>query len=251
MFMRLREEIDAVRARDPAARSSIEVLLCYPGVHALILHRLAHRLWCSGWTTVARGVSNLARFLTGIEIHPGAVIGQRVFIDHGMGVVIGETASVGDDCTIYQGVTLGGTALNRGKRHPTLGSGVVVGAGAKVLGPFTVGAGARIGSNSVVLKAVEAGVTVAGVPARVVVQPDGTPVSSHREPSAFSAYAIEQGVDDPLSVALHRLIDRVAQQDRQIAALQEALRRAGLTLEPDEAHPASGFDAPTLNRLVD
>ncbi|MEN9773839.1 MAG: Serine O-acetyltransferase [Pseudomonadota bacterium] len=251
MFSRLRVEIDAVRARDPAARSSIEVLLCYPGVHALILHRLAHRLWCSGWSTVARVVSNLARFMTGIEIHPGAVIGQRVFIDHGMGVVIGETASVGDDCTIYQGVTLGGTALNRGKRHPTLEPGVVVGAGAKVLGPFTVGAGARIGSNSVVLKAVDSGVTVAGVPARIVVQPDGAATSSNRERSAFSAYAIEHGVDDPLSVALHQLIDRVAQQDRQIAALHAALKRAGWALDPDDVHASPGFDAPTLNRLVD
>lgn len=155
MFERLRDDIAAVRERDPAARSTLEVCLCYPGIHALVLHRLANRLWRVRWTTAARSVSHLSRFLTGIEIHPGATIGRRVFIDHGMGVVIGETAEIGDDCTIYQGVTLGGTSLVRGsKRHPTLAPGVVVGAGAKVLGPFTVGEGARIGSNSVVVKEV-------------------------------------------------------------------------------------------------
>ncbi len=162
MFERLREHIATIRAKDPAARSSLEVLLCYPGLHAVLVHRLAHYLWQAGLVTPARAVSHIGRFLTGIEIHPGARIGKRVFIDHGMGVVIGETAEVGDDCTIYQGVTLGGTSLNGGKRHPTLEAGVVVGAGAQVLGPFTVGAGARIGSNSVVVKAVPAGATAIG-----------------------------------------------------------------------------------------
>lgn len=251
MLSRLMEDVTAVRTRDPAARSSLEVLLCYPGVHALACHRVAHWFWRRRWTTLARLVSNLARFITGIEIHPGAMIGRRVFIDHGMGVVIGETAEVGDDCTIYQGVTLGGTSLHQGKRHPTLAAEVVVGAGAKVLGPFTVGAGARIGSNSVVLKPVEAGVTVAGIPARVVVAHDHAQGTSDRQHSGFSAYAIAQGTDDALSVALHRLIDRVAQQDRQIVALQEALSRAGICLEPDAARPTDGFDAPSLNRLVD
>jgi serine O-acetyltransferase len=251
MLSRLREDVTAVRSRDPAARSSLEVLLCYPGVHALALHRVANRLWRAGWTTVARLVSNLARFLTGIEIHPGAVLGRRVFIDHGMGVVIGETATVGDDCTIYQGVTLGGTSLNKGKRHPSLEAGVVVGAGAKVLGPFTVGAGARIGSNSVVLKPVDPGATVAGIPARVVVRQDDLRAPFGLEHGAFSAYAVAQGAGDPLSVALHRLIDRVAQQDRQITALQRALARAGISLEPGDDKPSEGFDAPTLNRLVD
>lgn len=170
MFERLREDVAAVLEKDPAARSRLEVLLCYPGVHALVLHRMAHALWGAGLRTLARVVSQCGRMLTGIEIHPGATIGRRVFIDHGMGVVIGETAEVGDDCTIYQGVTLGGVSLHEGKRHPTLEKGVVVGAGAKVLGPFTVGAGARIGSNSVLVKAVPAGATAVGIPARVIVE---------------------------------------------------------------------------------
>jgi serine O-acetyltransferase len=158
MFTRLREDIASIRARDPAARSAWEVLTCYPGLHAIVLHRIAHACWLAGRRWLARWISQFARFLTGIEIHPGAQIGRRVFIDHGMGVVIGETAEVGDDCTIYQGVTLGGTMLTRGaKRHPTLGRGVIVGAGAKVLGSFTVGAEAKIGSNAVVVKPVPEG----------------------------------------------------------------------------------------------
>ncbi|HYF60829.1 MAG TPA: serine O-acetyltransferase, partial [Burkholderiaceae bacterium] len=203
MLARLREDIAAVRERDPAARSQLEVVLCYPGVHALALHRVAHRLWRSGLRTPARFVSHVARFLTGIEIHPGATIGRRVFIDHGMGVVVGETAEIGDDCTIYQGVTLGGTSLARGaKRHPTLEAGVVIGAGAKVLGGFTVGAGARVGSNSVVVKTVPPGATAVGIPARIV----GDGVEARREAQAnrmgFSAYGLVQGADDPLSIAL-------------------------------------------------
>src|SRR5690348_17685023 len=154
MFERLREDIATIRQRDPAARSAWEVLTCYPGLHAIVMHRLAHACWRSHWRWTARFVSQVARFLTGIEIHPGATIGRRVFIDHGMGVVIGETAEVGDDCTLYHGVTLGGVSWNKGKRHPTLGKGVVIGAGAKILGPFIVGDGAKVGSNSVVVKAV-------------------------------------------------------------------------------------------------
>ena len=165
MFKRLSEDIAAIRERDPAARSAWEVLTCYPGFHAIVLHRLAHACWRGQWRWLARFVSQIARFLTGIEIHPGATVGRRVFIDHGMGVVIGETAEIGDDCTIYQGVTLGGTSLARGaKRHPTLGRGVIVGAGAKVLGGFTVGEGAKIGSNAVVVKPVPAGGTAVGNP---------------------------------------------------------------------------------------
>src|SRR6059058_3196168 len=169
MFERLREDIACIRERDPAARSTWEVLTCYPGLHAIVLHR--HAAWWrrQGFHWMARWVSHLARFFTGIEIHTGATIGRRVFIDHGMGVVIGETAEVGDDCTIYQGVTLGGTSLARGaKRHPTLGRGVIVGANSQVLGGFTVGDGARVGSNAVVLKAVPAGATAIGNPARVL-----------------------------------------------------------------------------------
>ncbi|NTV11905.1 MAG: serine O-acetyltransferase, partial [Zoogloea sp.] len=169
MFSRLREDVASVLERDPAARSAWEVLTCYPGVHALIMHRMAHVAWKARMFWLGRFISHLGRMLTGIEIHPGATIGRRVFIDHGMGVVIGETAEVGDDCTIYQGVTLGGTSLYRGtKRHPTLGRGVVVGAGAKVLGGFTVGDGAKVGSNAVVVKPVPEGATAVGNPARIV-----------------------------------------------------------------------------------
>jgi serine O-acetyltransferase len=251
MFARIREDIAAVRERDPAARSGIEVLLCYPGVHALVWHRLSGGLWRSGFRTLARFVSHIGRFSTGIEIHPGATIGRRVFIDHGMGVVIGETAEVGDDCTIYQGVTLGGTSLHRGtKRHPTLESGVVVGAGAKVLGGFTVGAGARIGSNSVVVKTVPPGATAVGIPARII----SDDVDQRREAQAnrmgFSAYAITQGADDPLSIALHQLIDHVAEQDRRIDQLVAALGRVGAA-PPAGSCDGVPLDAGRLSRLVD
>src|SRR5512144_2179834 len=168
MFARLREDIAVVFDRDPAARTRWEVLTCYPGLHALMWHRLNHSLWRAGWRWLARFVAHLARFLTGIEIHPGATIGRRFFIDHGMGVVIGETAGIGDDVTLYHGVTLGGTSWNKGKRHPTLENGVVIGAGAKVLGPITIAAGAKVGSNAVVTKAVPAGATAVGNPARII-----------------------------------------------------------------------------------
>jgi serine O-acetyltransferase len=249
MFERLNEDVSVVRERDPAARSRLEVLLCYPGVHALGMHRVAHRLWKAGLSTPARFVSHLGRMFTGIEIHPGATIGRRVFIDHGMGVVIGETAEVGDDCTIYQGVTLGGTSLTRGaKRHPTLEAGVVIGAGAKVLGGFTVGAGARVGSNSVVVKTVPPGATAVGIPARII----GDDLDQRREVQAnkmgFSAYAVTQGTDDPLSVALHQLIDHVAEQDRRIDRLVAALEQAGMC--PQGCEPAP-LDATRLSRMVD
>ena len=168
MFNQLKEDINSVFDRDPAARNWFEVLTCYPGLHALLMHRVNHKLWVWGFRWLARWLSLIARWVTGIEIHPGAVIGRRFFIDHGLGVVIGETAEIGNDVTIYQGVTLGGTSWLKGKRHPTLEDGVIVGAGAKVLGPFTVHAGARIGSNAVVTKEVAAGATVVGVPGRVI-----------------------------------------------------------------------------------
>ncbi len=168
MFARLREDIAVVFERDPAARTRWEVLTCYPGLHALVWHRtVSNRLWRAGWRWLARWLAHWGRWLTGIEIHPGATIGRRVFIDHGMGVVIGETAEIGDDCTLYHGVTLGGTSWNEGKRHPTLGKGVVIGAGAKVLGPILVGDGAKIGSNAVVVRDVPAGATAVGIPARI------------------------------------------------------------------------------------
>jgi len=246
IFERLREDIANVKEKDPAARSALEVLLCYPGLHALFIHRIAHLCWKAGLTVLARWLSHLARFLTGIEIHPGATVGRRVFIDHGMGVVVGETAEIGDDCTIYQGVTLGGTALNRAKRHPTLERGVVVGAGAKVLGPFTVGAGARIGSNSVVVKAVPPGATAVGIPARVIVEEDDKRREEQAARMGFSAYAVTRSAgDDPLGMALNRLIDHVAEQDKRIDALQEQLRRA---LGPEGLR---GVSADELDRVVD
>ncbi|WP_404385060.1 serine O-acetyltransferase [Caenispirillum salinarum] len=170
MFARLKEDMDAILARDPAARSRLEVFLCYPGFHAIATHRVSHWLWGKGFRLTARFVSHLAKVFTGVEIHPGATIGRRVFIDHATGVVIGETAEVGNDVTLYQGVTLGGTSLHKGKRHPTLGDGVIVGSGAQILGPHTVGEGARIGANAVVLDEVPPGVTVVGIPARMVMR---------------------------------------------------------------------------------
>src|SRR4051812_34334452 len=198
MFDRTREDIRAIKERDPAARSAWEVMTLYPGFHAIQMQRVAHWFWVRGFRWIGRALSQWSRWLTGIEIHPGAVIGRRVFIDHGMGVVVGETAEIGDDCTIYQGVTLGGTSLARKKRHPTLEAGVVVGAGAKVLGPFTVGAGAKIGSNSVVLKAVPPGASAVGIPARIV---EAETVSRREEAAArigFTAYAISSDLDDPM-----------------------------------------------------
>lgn len=246
MFSRLREEIASVLQRDPAARSKLEVLTCYPGVHALALHRVAHRLWHADLRWAARVVSQFARWLTGIEIHPGAKIGRRVFIDHGMGVVVGETAEVGDDCTIYQGVTLGGTSLYRGvKRHPTLEAGVIVGAGAKVLGGFTVGAEAKIGSNAVVLKPVPAGATAVGNPAHVL---DKT--AAKVDKPDFSAYGVTRDLDDPIAKALHALLDHVADQDRRIAHLAKRLKEAGLCSDP-EADCQKPLDRDYLNRIVD
>lgn len=248
-FVRLREDIANILEKDPAARSAFEVLLCYPGVHALVMHRFANHFWRGGFFTLARWVSQLSRLLTGIEIHPGATIGHRVFIDHGMGVVIGETAEVGDDCTIYQGVTLGGTSLAQTKRHPTLERGVVVSAGAKVLGPFTVGADARIGSNAVVLKSVPPGATAVGIPARIVVKEEtkigGVPAALLR--TGFSAYGLTQGATDPLSTALRRLIDHVAEQDLQIARLQAALACIGAKVE----HDCQQLDVQSLTKIVD
>ena len=200
MFRRLREDIAMVLERDPAARSTFEVLTLYPGVHALALHRLAHGLWLANFKWSGLWVSQFARFLTGIEIHPGASMGRRVFIDHGMGVVIGETAEVGDDCTIYQGVTLGGTTLNKGKRHPTLGRFVTVSAGAKILGPFTIGDGAKVGANAVVLKEVPPGATVVGIPGRVVIKA-GDSARYPGERREFVPYGISDA-DDRVEPAL-------------------------------------------------
>jgi serine O-acetyltransferase len=258
MFARLREDIACILERDPAARSRWEVLTCYPGLHALVMHRWAHALWQRGLRWPARFVSHLARWLTGIEIHPGATIGRRVFIDHGMGLVIGETAEVGDECTLYHGVTLGGTSLEKGaKRHPTLGRGVIVSAGAKVLGGFTVGDGARVGSNAVLLQPVPAGATAVGIPARILHKS----ADADREVAAaklgFSAYGLTQG-DDPMAQALKGLIDHAGSHEQQIALLWQAIEKLSarsreLPLSdcvPQEAHTEASFDAERLNRLV-
>jgi len=249
MFDRLREDIACIRARDPAARSSWEVLTCYPGLHALWLHRIAHALWMRGLCWLARLASHLARWLTGVEIHPAARIGRRVFIDHGMGVVIGETAQIGDDCTIYHGATLGGTSLARGaKRHPTLGRGVIVGAGAKLLGGFCVGDGARIGSNAVVVKEVPAGATAVGNPARILHRDLDVQREAAANRMGFSAYGLSGEGDDPLTKALHGLIDYAAAQQREIERLKAALERSGIAI--DDLDPPA-VDPRQLNRLLD
>jgi len=217
MFTRIREDIACVFERDPAARSTWEVITCYPGFHALLIHRLAHRLWRMQLRWLARFVSHVSRFLTGIEIHPGAKVGRRVFIDHGMGVVIGETAELGDDCTLYHGVTLGGTSWNKGKRHPTLRQGVVIGAGAKVLGPVVVGEGAKIGSNAVVVKDVPAGATALGIPARVILDEQDKTREEKAAKLGFSAYAVSaKAEDDPLAKAVQGLLDHSVDMDKRI-----------------------------------
>ncbi|MFC5301360.1 serine O-acetyltransferase [Azospira restricta] len=250
MFARLREDIQSVFDRDPAARSAWEVLTCYPGVHAALAHRFTHWLWGHRLRWLARFVSNLARTLTGIEIHPGATIGRRFFIDHGMGVVIGETAVIGDDVTLYHGVTLGGTSWNKGKRHPTLGNGVVIGAGAKVLGPITIGDGAKVGSNAVVVKDVPPGTTAVGNPARII----DTEQAQKREEKAghlgFSAYALANGQDDPLAKAIHGLLDHAVETDRRIDVLLKKLEASGVSIE-DELATADKFDPKYLSKIVD
>ena len=241
MFNRLRADIRCILERDPAARNAWDVLTCYPGVHAVLLHRAAHACWTHGFKWLARFISNFGRWMTGIEIHPGAKVGDRVFFDHAMGVVVGETAEIGDGCTIYQGVTLGGTSLYKGvKRHPTLGKNVVVSAGAKVLGGFVVGDGAKIGSNAVVIKPVPAGATAVGIPARIIPSKAGESADVAAQTGKFSAYGITLE-DDPLSVALRGLAEHASSQEQQIALLWQALERvsAGGTVEVPEAS-ASG-----------
>lgn len=216
IFKRFRDDIETIMAHDPAARSRLEVVLAYPGFHAIVFHRLAHGAWRRGWYVLGRFVSHLGRFFTGIEIHPGATMGRRVFIDHGMGVVIGETAEVGDGVTLYQGVTLGGTSLEKGKRHPTLEEGVIVGAGAKILGPITIGAGARVGSNAVVLKDVPAGATVVGIPARQIGE-------ARAKPTEFCAYGSTGDIPDPVARALDSVCADVSALRARIAELERQL----------------------------
>ena len=236
IFKNLREDIETALRRDPAARSRIEVLLCYPGLHALLMHRLAHRWWRRGWFLAGRLLSHWARLLTGIEIHPGARLGRRVFIDHGMGVVIGETAEIGDDVTLYQGVTLGGTALAKGKRHPTIGNGVIIGSGAQILGSFRVGDGARIGANAVVLAAVADGATMVGIPARRVGGAAAT--AAHPAEDSFLPYGTPRG-EDPVSRTLAGLAEEVAALHRRLAEL-EGRRERRVLVDLDGAGDLDG-----------
>jgi serine O-acetyltransferase len=255
MFTRLRSDIQCILDRDPAARSTWEVLTCYPGLHALVLHRRAHWCWTHGLKWLGRFIAHVSRWITGIEIHPGAIIGERVFFDHAMGVVVGETAEIGDGCTIYQGVTLGGTSLYKGvKRHPTLGKNVVVGAGAKVLGGFEVGDGAKIGSNAVVIKPVPAGATAAGIPARIILSKAGESADVAGMEPKFSAYGITHD-DDPVSLALRGLVDSASSQDHQIALLWKAVEQLSVKLAesdcvPKDASRKECFEAEKLNQLI-
>jgi serine O-acetyltransferase len=228
MFERLKEDIACVFERDPAARSSFEILINYPGLHARLWHRLSHRLWQKDWKLLARTLSTLARWLTGIEIHPGAIIGRRFFIDHGMGVVIGETACIGDDCTLYHGVTLGGTSWQKGKRHPTLGNDVVVGAGAKILGPITIGNGARIGSNAVVVKPAPDGATVVGIPGRII--NIDTDYKAHQKQALkekiFDAYGLPHEMPDidPMQYAINNMLDDIQLIDVKMQIICQTLK---------------------------
>jgi len=240
MFQTLREDIACVFERDPAARTAFEVLTTYPGLHAILLHRLSHRVWQAGFKWLARMLSHIGRFLTGIEIHPGAHIGRRFFIDHGMGVVIGETSEIGDDVTLYHGVTLGGTSWQKGKRHPTLQDNVVVGAGAKILGPITIGANARVGSNAVVVKDVPPGASVVGVPGNIVT-PKQDKVRRREEMAkriGFDAYGATQDMPDPLSNAINSLLDHIHGLEERLDAMQKHQQEDGMKVseafDPDK-----------------
>lgn len=239
----VREDVRCVIERDPAARNLLEVWTIYPGVQAIALHRMAHALWVRGWRYLPRWVSFMARGLTQVDIHPGASIGARFFIDHGTCVVIGETAEIGNDVTLYHGVTLGGTSWKEGKRHPTLGNGVVVGAGAKILGPITVGDGAKIGCNAVVVKDVPVGATAAGVPARILDEENKTP-------SGFNAYGIGNDQNDPVNKALHGLIGHSVTVDQRIEFILQQLEKIGVRVDEERA-TADKFDPNHLNRIVD
>ncbi len=229
MFERIREDVRCVFERDPAARSTFDVLTTYPGIHAILMHRFSRWLWSNGLKWLARVFSNIARWYTGIEIHPGATIGRRFFIDHGMGVVIGETTEIGDDCTLYHGVTLGGTSWDRGKRHPTLGNNVVIGAGAKVLGPIFIEDGVRIGSNAVVLNNVPSGMTVVGVPGRLVSAPPE--MDEKRQAIAkkmgFDAYGATRNMPDPVATAVNGILDHIHVMDQRLEDMCKGLKDLG------------------------
>ena len=241
MFKRLAEDIDAVMERDPAAKSRLEVVLCSPGFHAVVIYRLAHGAWRGGWFLLGRWLSHLGRFLTGIEIHPGARVGRGFFIDHGMGVVIGETAEIGDNVTLYHDVTLGGVAPSidaaaqaNQKRHPTLADGVIVGSGAQILGPITVGKDARVGANAAVVKDVPPGATVVGIPARLVrrSRPEAVDESSHAR-HRFDAYGMPaDGLPDPVSRMIDGLLDEVKSLGARVAELEAEAKSGTGPAEP-------------------
>ena len=246
MFKHLKEDIQCVFERDPAARTVFEVITTYPGLHALMMHRLSHFLWWVGLRWIARVLSNVARWMTGIEIHPAAVIGRRFFIDHGMGVVIGETAEIGDDCTLYHGVTLGGTSWKKGKRHPTLLNDVVVGAGAKVLGPITLSNGARVGSNAVVVKDVPENATVVGIPGHVVTVKTKDASTEKRKAFAekigFDAYGTSSGMPDPVANAIDIMLDHIHAMDTQMQNMCKSLKSLGTELDVVELPSLGGCD---------
>jgi len=223
----IKEDIACVFERDPAAQTIWEVIFVYPGFHAVVLHRVSHQLWGKGFKFIARVIAHAARWFTGIEIHPGAVVGQRFFIDHGMGVVIGETTIIGDDCTLYHGVTLGGTSWNKGKRHPTLKNGVVVGAGAKILGPIEIGENARVGSNSVVLKAVPDGSTVVGIPGHIVGAKDKK-VTEIANKMGFDAYGTTLDSPDPVAYSINHMLEHIQTMDKQMCSMKQAMKQAGI-----------------------
>ena len=249
LIRNLRDEIDATLARDPAARSRIEVVLCYPGFQALLFYRVAHWFWERGWHLVGRFVSHLGRCATGIEIYPGARIGERLFIDHGMGVVIGETAEIGNDCTLYQDVTLGGTSLERGqKRHPTLGNDVIVSAGAQVLGPFRVGDGARIGAQAVVLKEVPDGATMVGIPARPVGREPGRDAPHPPEP-IFAPYGFTGEIPDPIARALNALLDEVTSLRARVGELEREREESRQRSDASRGAPETAEADPARRRV--
>lgn len=223
MFERIKEDINTVFDRDPAARNAFEILTAYPGVHAILMHRASHKVWNLGLKWLARFMSHISRWFTGIEIHPGAKLGRRFFIDHGMGIVIGETAVIGDDCTLYHGVTLGGTSWKKGKRHPSLENNVVVGAGAKILGPITVGEGARVGCNAVVVKDVNIGATMVGIPAYEVGSDE-----YNRANGRFEAYGQQASADDPVAIAIHGLCQQIQTMGQHNRELLARLEKAGV-----------------------
>jgi serine O-acetyltransferase len=255
MFDRIQEDIRCVFERDPAAQSVAEILVAYPGLHAILFHRLGHALWQFKLGWLSRLLSHVSRWLTGIEIHPGARIGRRLFIDHGMGIVIGETAIIGNDCTLYHGVTLGGTSWQKGKRHPTLGDGVVVGAGAKILGPILIGNGARVGSNSVVLKNIPDEATVVGIPGHILSAKKAL-VLPHRKAIAskigFDAYGATKDMTDPVADAINHMLDHIHLMDRQIEELTRVLKERGIECQEITIPKLDDYEIETgVNGMVD